>query len=80
MDKVLVRFDEIKKRVAEGYLARTRSDIETYGATVNDRHRADAAFASGAQIVSTYFERPGNAYGTPYVIRLPGGEAARRAP
>ena len=80
MDNALVRFDEIKKRVAEGYLVRTRSDIETYEAKVNDRRRADAAFASGAQIVSTDFERPGNAYGTPYVIQLPGGEAARRVP
>ena len=42
--------------------------------------RADAAFASGAQIVSTDFEEPGNGYGTSYVVRLPGGGVARATP
>jgi len=79
-DNALVRRDEIRKRAAEGYLVRTRSDIETYEAKTNDRTRADAAFASGAQIVSTDFEHPGNAYGTSYVVRLPGGEPARHSP
>lgn len=37
----------------------------------------DAAFASGAQIVSTDYEQPGNAYGTRYVVTVPGGGAAR---
>ncbi len=73
LDNALMRQDDIRKRVAEGYLVRTRADIETYEAKANDRTRADAAFASGAQVVSTDFYKPGNAYGTNYVVRLPGG-------
>lgn len=79
-DNALTRTREIHDAVAQGYLVRTRSDIETFEAKVNDHRRADAAFASGAQIVSTDFEKAGNAYGTPYVVTLPGGGAARRSP
>ncbi|MBQ1542751.1 MAG: phosphatidylinositol-specific phospholipase C1-like protein [Caulobacteraceae bacterium] len=79
-DNALVRADDIRAYVKQGYLVRTRSDIETYEAKVNDTTRADAAFASGAQVVSTDFEVPGNAYGTPYLVRLPGGGAARCNP
>jgi hypothetical protein len=79
-DNSKVRLAEIQARVREGYLVRTRSDIETYEAKVNDPSRAEAAFASGAQIVSTDFFQPGNVYGTPYVVRLPGGGDARCNP
>ncbi|WP_448662592.1 Ca2+-dependent phosphoinositide-specific phospholipase C [Sphingomonas sp. CJ20] len=79
-DNAVRRDAEIRAAVAQGYLVRTRSDIETYEAKTNDPTRANTAFASGAQIVSTDFEHPGNAYGTPYVVRLPGTGAARRSP
>lgn len=79
-DNALVRGSEIRQYVQEGYLIRTRSDIETYEAKVNDRTRADAAFASGAQVVSTDFEKEGNAFGTGYVVHLPGGGIARCRP
>ena len=79
-DNALVRGDEIRQYVQQGYLVRTRSDIETYEAKVNDRQRADAAFASGAQIVSTDFELEGNAYGTDYLVRLPAESSARCRP
>ncbi len=72
-----MRAADIRTEVQQGYLVRTRADIETYEAKVNDTSRAAAAFASGAQIVSTDYEKPGNAYGTPYVVRLPGGSVAR---
>ncbi|MBS0254645.1 MAG: hypothetical protein JSS36_05405 [Proteobacteria bacterium] len=80
MDNVRARAEEIRRYVAAGYLVRTRADIETYEAKVNDPSRAQAAFASGAQVVSTDFERPGNAYGTSYMVTLPGGQAARLNP
>ena len=80
LDNALVRQDQIRDYVRQGYIVRTRSDIEAYEAKTNDMTRADAAFASGAQIVSTDFEHPGNAYGTPYVVRLPGGVLARANP
>lgn len=79
-DNALVRGDQIRDYVRQGYLVRARSDIEAYEAKTNDMTRADAAFASGAQIVSTDFEHPGNAFGTSYVVRLPGGGVARRDP
>jgi hypothetical protein len=80
MDNATMRAKEIPSLVRQGYLVRARADIETYEARVNDRTRADLAFRSGAQIVSTDFYQPGNGYGTPYVVRLPGGDAARCNP
>jgi len=79
-DNALVRGAPIRDYVRQGYIVRTRSDIEAYEAKTNDTTRADAAFASGAQIVSTDFEHPGNAFGTAYVVRLPGGGIARPDP
>lgn len=79
-DNALVNGAQIRDEVAKGYFVRSRADIETWEAKANDMSRANATFASGAQIVSTDFEEPGNAYGTPYFVKLPGGEAARLAP
>ena len=80
MDNAIVRQKEIQAWVKAGYLVRTRSDIETYEAKVNDMTRANAAFSSGAQVVSTDFFKPGNPYGTSYVVTVPGGEVARLNP
>jgi hypothetical protein len=80
IDNSLVRKDEIAKYVKEGYMVRTRSDIETYEAKINDYKRAISAFNSGAQVVSTDYELPGNDYGTSYLIKLPGGKPARCSP
>lgn len=80
LDNAIVRAEEIPERVRQGYLVRTRSDIETYEARMNDMTRARAAFASGAQIVSTDFYKPGNNYGTDYAVTLPGGKELRCNP
>jgi hypothetical protein len=80
MDNATMRAKEIPARVRQGYLVRARADIETYEARINDLTRANQAFRSGAQIVSTDFYQPGNGYGTPYVVRLPGRGAARCNP
>ena len=80
MDNAIIRYKDISEAVKEGYLVRTRSDIETYEAKVNDMRRANAAFESGAQVVSTDFYQPGNAYGTNYVVKLPGSNPARMNP
>lgn len=78
LDNALVRQADIKAAVEAGYMVRTRSDIETYEAKVNDMTRAKAAFDSGAQVVSTDFEpAAANPYGTGYVVTLPGQEVAR---
>ncbi|REC61263.1 hypothetical protein DRF65_16220 [Chryseobacterium pennae] len=73
-DNAIVRQKEIQKLVKQGYMVRTRSDIETYEAKVNDFIRSKAAFSSGAQVVSTDFFRPGNTYGTPYFVQPPQGK------
>nr|WP_295867451.1 Ca2+-dependent phosphoinositide-specific phospholipase C [uncultured Chitinophaga sp.] len=80
LDNAIVRQQEIQQAVQQGFLVRTRSDIETYEAKVNDHTRAEAAFKSGAQVISTDFFRPGNGYGTPYFVTLPGGGEARANP
>ena len=80
MDNATLRAAEIPHLVAQGYLVRARADIETYEAKVNDMTRATQAFNSGAQIVSTDFYKPGNAYGTSYVVHLPGGGEVRCNP
>ncbi len=80
MDNAITRQEEIQKYVKMGYIARSRSDIETYEAKVNDKTRANAAFSSGAQVISTDFFRPGNGYGTDYYVQIPGGGVARINP
>ncbi len=80
LDNAILRQGEIQTYVRKGYLVRTRSDIETYEAKVNDYSRAKAAFSSGAQVVSTDFFRPGNSYGTDYFVTLTGDKVARCNP
>ncbi|MGK2950179.1 MAG: Ca2+-dependent phosphoinositide-specific phospholipase C [Acidimicrobiales bacterium] len=71
--------DRIRELVALGHLVRTRADADTAEARSGDTTRRDAAFASGAQIISTDYERedlrfPG------YVVTMPGGAVARCNP
>jgi hypothetical protein len=73
-DNAIVRQKEIQDLVKQGYIVRTRSDIETYEAKINDHTRSKAAFSSGAQVISTDFFRPGNTYGTPYFVQPPQGK------
>jgi hypothetical protein len=80
LDNAKMRQAEIREAVQKGYLVRTRADIDCYEAKVNDPSRAQAAFESGAQVVSTDFFRPGNRFATPYYVSLPGGKAARPRP
>lgn len=80
VDNAVMRKESIQEQVKQGYIVRSRSDIETYEAKVNDMSRAKAAFESGAQVISTDFFRPGNPYGTDYVVELPGGGDVRCNP
>ena len=71
--------DRIRELVAMGYLVRTRADADTAEARTGDTARREAAFASGAQLVSTDYERadprwPG------FVTDLPGDAPARCNP
>jgi hypothetical protein len=70
----------IAELVAAGYLVRTRADIDTIEARSGDTSLQLAAFASGAQFVSTDYLVPDPALGTGYVATLPGGSPVRCNP
>jgi hypothetical protein len=69
----------IAAAVKQGLIVRTRADADTYEARKNDRAPQDAAFASGAQYVSTDYMHPDPRFG-PYETHLPGGGLARLNP
>jgi hypothetical protein len=71
--------DRIRELVALGYLVRTRADADTVEARTGDTARREAAFASGAQIVSTDFEREDERW-PGFVTDLPGDGPARCNP
>ena len=65
------QFDEIQRLVAAGYMVRTRADADTQEARDNDTRRRDAAFASGAQAISTDYYQPATHFGNDYQVILP---------
>lgn len=69
----------ITAAVKAGLIVRTRADADTREARTNDTSRQAAAFASGAQYVSTDYMTPDVRFG-PYVAKLPGGGIARPSP
>ena len=75
-------FDVIQSAVAAGYMVRTRSDLPVETAISGDTSMRDAAFASGAQWVSSDYPVPGlsSRWGTDYVAQIPGGTPARCNP
>lgn len=72
--------ERIRRDVAAGYLVRTRADADTKEARANDPRRREAAFASGAQYVSTDYLWPDPRFAGGYRVTLPGGGAARCNP
>jgi len=73
-------FYYIQKLVRDGYVVRTRADAGTQEARVGDYGRTNAAFASGAQFISTDYYLPNEAFGTGYQVKLPGGGPGRWNP
>ena len=72
-------FDRIQRLVRDGFLVRTRADVDTAHARSNDTTLRDKALASGAQFVSTDYPEPDRRL-TDYSVRLPGGVVARPNP
>jgi hypothetical protein len=73
----------IQDEVRKGYVVRTRSDDPVTTPTSGDVTQRDAAFASGAQWVSTDYPVPGLTArygGSTYVAMIPGGTPARCNP
>ncbi len=72
--------DDIRQRVAEGYLVRTRADADTVQARTGDTTMRRAALASGAQLISTDYPVPDPDFGTGYAVAIPGPGPARCNP
>ncbi len=76
---------EITQRVKQGYIVRTRADSDTEEARTGDYSSMDAAFESGAQIISTDYYKPDpRGYTSPdwstFQVSMPGGSVARKNP
>jgi hypothetical protein len=67
--------DRIRAAVRAGFIVRTRADSDTVEARAADVTRRSAAFASGAQYVSTDYMWADPRFPT-YEVRLAGGNAA----
>lgn len=65
----------IQTAVRAGFIVRTRADADTLEARTGDVTRRSAAFASGAQYVSTDYMTPDPRFPA-YQVRLTGGAAA----
>ncbi|MEM6328892.1 MAG: Ca2+-dependent phosphoinositide-specific phospholipase C [Planctomycetota bacterium] len=58
----------IRRRVAQGYLVRTRADALTREARSGDTRRFEAALRSGAHVISTDYYRPDPRFGAGYRV------------
>jgi hypothetical protein len=77
----IVEGARIRDLVAAGVIVRTRTDANTTEARAHDMTKAEAAFASGAQAVSTdYYRGAPDPLGLRYMVALPGGASARCNP
>ena len=76
-------FSSIQDLIAAGFMVRTRADGGTSEARSGNTSGREAAFASGAQIISTDYYRPDYRYlifpneWTDYEVQWPGGMTAR---
>jgi hypothetical protein len=75
----IASFDRIQAAVKAGFIVRTRADADTMEARENSTERRDAAFASGAQYISTDYYLPRLEW-SDYQAVLPGGAPARCNP
>ena len=71
---------EIARALAAGMLVRTRTDADLIEGRSGDLARRTAAFASGAQVISTDFFRRLPDIGGDFLVELPGGVVARCNP
>jgi len=72
--------EKIDALARQGYLIRTRTDDGTIEARANDHTRANAAIASGAQMLSTDYPSAEPAKWTGFFVGLPDGLTARCNP
>ncbi len=72
-------FERIQNAVKAGFIVRTRADANTFEARDNDPSRREAAFATGAQYISTDYYIPRREF-SDYQVHLPGNVIARCNP
>jgi Phosphoinositide phospholipase C, Ca2+-dependent len=70
VDNATARPGRVEGLVAQGYLVRSRADIDTGEARRNITQRRDRTLASGAQIISTDYLAAPNIYGNSYHVSL----------
>ncbi|WP_436793815.1 phosphatidylinositol-specific phospholipase C1-like protein [Actinospongicola halichondriae] len=80
VDDPVAEGDRIRSLVAAGYLVRTRTDTSGVDAPAGDTTRRDAAFASGAQYLSTDYYVVEPMLDSGYLVELPGGGVVRCNP
>ncbi|MEI2433398.1 phosphatidylinositol-specific phospholipase C1-like protein [Lysobacter yananisis] len=71
--------ERIRAAVRAGFLVRTRADADTAEARRNDPRRREAAFASGAQYISTDYPKPDLRFSR-YRVTFPRSEVVRCNP
>jgi len=76
----VAEFGRIQQLVRDGYVVRTRADADTAEARSGDTTRRDAAWASGAQLISTDYYLPDEQFATGYRVSVPGGGVGRCNP
>jgi hypothetical protein len=76
----LADYDRIQRLVRSGFIVRTRADADTREARSGSVERRDAAFASGAQLISTDYYLPAEHFGNDYRVAMPGGGTGRCNP
>jgi hypothetical protein len=80
MNDPVRQFDEIRHRVAKGFLVRTRADADTREARAGSYERFTAAMKCGAQVISTDYYLPKLSPDGKFQIRLPEGNYYRCNP
>lgn len=75
----VLEMPRIQEAVNKGFIVRTRADANTYEARQNDTQRRDAAFASGAQYISTDYYVPRLDF-SEYSVSFKSGAVARCNP
>jgi hypothetical protein len=66
--------------VKQGYIIRTRADIDTQQARTNDRSYFEAACASGAQIITTDYYQKSTHFKSDYSVSFEGSTYFRKNP
>ena len=70
MNDPQTQLDDIRARVREGFIVRTRADAGTWEAREGDYDRWRAALVSGAHYISTDYIFPDTRFGTDYQIAI----------